>query len=71
VPLLESSTIIFAAVITIINAFIIAVTKVGSPRSFYLFLAILLIMTGGTIVGVAVLMSYLFHIFPVATVGLP
>jgi flagellar protein FlaJ len=71
VPLLESSTIIFAAVITIINAFIIAVTKVGSPRSFYLFLAILLIMTGGAIVGVAVLMSYLFHIFPVATVGLP
>lgn len=71
VPLLESSTIIFAAVITIINAFIIAVTKVGSPRSFYLFLAILSIMTGGTIVGVAILMSYLFHIFPVATVGLP
>lgn len=71
VPLLESSTIIFAAVITLINAYILAVTKVGSPRSFYLFLAILSIMSGGAIVGVAVLMSYLFHIFPVATAGLP
>jgi flagellar protein FlaJ len=28
-------------------------------------------MSGGAIVGVAVLMSYLFHIFPVATAGLP
>lgn len=71
VPLLESSTLIFAAVITLINAYILAVTKVGSPRSFYLFLAILSIMTGGAIVGVAALMSYLFHIFPVTAAGLP
>ncbi|MGC9113249.1 type II secretion system F family protein [Acidilobus sp.] len=71
VPLLESSTLIFAAVITLINAYILAVTKVGSSRSFYLFLAILSIMTGGAIVGVAALMSYLFHIFPVTAAGLP
>lgn len=71
VPLLEVSTVIFSTAITVINAYILAITKVGSVRSFYLFLALLLVLTGGSMIGVTALMAYLFHLFPVSAGGIP
>ena len=69
VPLLEVSTVIFSAAITLVNSYILAVTKVGSVRSFYLFLAMLSAITGGAMIGVTALTSYLFHVFPVGGAG--
>ncbi|MCE4608267.1 MAG: flagellar protein J, partial [Caldisphaeraceae archaeon] len=58
--------IAFSIIITIINSYILAVTKVGSIRSIYLFLGIMLILTGITLVGIDGITMYMFHQFHVS-----
>ncbi|MEB2792921.1 MAG: type II secretion system F family protein [Caldisphaeraceae archaeon] len=66
VVLLNIGAIAFSIIITIINSYILAVTKVGSIRSIYLFLGIMLILTGITLVGIDGITMYMFHQFHVS-----
>jgi flagellar protein FlaJ len=67
VVFLNLGTIAFSVILAVINSYILAITKVGSLRSFYLFLAIMFILTGLTLVGVDAITMYMFHLFPVTS----
>jgi flagellar protein FlaJ len=67
VVFLNLGTIAFSVILAVINSYILAITKVGSVRSFYLFLAIMFILTGLTLVGVDAITMHMFHLFPVTS----
>jgi len=67
VVFLNLGTIAFSVILAVINSYILAITKVGSVRSFYLFLSIMFILTGLTLVGVDAITMYMFHLFPVTS----
>ncbi|AFZ70638.1 archaeal flagella assembly protein J [Caldisphaera lagunensis DSM 15908] len=64
IVLLNIGAIAFSVILAVINAYILAITKVGSVRSFYLFLSVMFILTGITLVGVDAITMYMFHLFP-------
>ncbi len=66
VVLLNMGAIAFSIIITIINSYILAVTKVGSIRSIYLFLGVMFIITGITLVGINAITMYMFHQFNIS-----